>query len=103
LPAHHGGLPKNRPPALPKPPAKIAGDQDVTPALINNNVLAALHRKSLEITCVQREIDALLLAGPCLLNNDPKPHKASDNQSLPRPDYCFANCSAIREKMKIGD
>ena len=60
------GLPKNPPPALPKPPAKIAGNENITGAPLIKKVFAALHRKSLEIKRVQREIDALLTAAALL-------------------------------------
>jgi hypothetical protein len=56
------GSPKNQPPALPKPPAKIAGNEKITDPPLVKKVFAALVRKSLEITRVQREIDALLIA-----------------------------------------
>jgi hypothetical protein len=57
------GVPKNRPPALPRPPAKIAGNENITHV---KKIFAALDRKSLEITRVQREIDALLIAARLL-------------------------------------
>ena len=60
------GLPKNPPPALPKPPAKIAGNENITDAPLIKKVFAALYRKSLEIKRVQREIDALLTAAALL-------------------------------------
>jgi hypothetical protein len=60
------GLPKNRPSALPKPPAKIAGNENIADPLLIKKVFAALHRKSVEIRCVQREIDALLTAAVLL-------------------------------------
>jgi hypothetical protein len=60
------GLPKNRPPALPRPPAKIAGNESVTDSPLVRRVFAAIDRKSLEITRVQREIDALLIAARLL-------------------------------------
>jgi hypothetical protein len=55
------GLPKNRPPALPRPPAKIARNENIIDSPLVKKVFAALDRKSLEITRVQREIDALLM------------------------------------------
>src|SRR2546430_14066005 len=60
------GLPKNRPPALPKPPAKIAFNEKITDAPLIKKVFAALNLKSLEIKRVQREIDALLTAAALL-------------------------------------
>src|SRR6266550_3026820 len=66
LPAQASGLPKNPPPALPKPPAKIAGNENITEAPSIKKVFAALHRKSVEIRSVQREIDALLTAAVLL-------------------------------------
>jgi hypothetical protein len=66
LPEQASGLPKNPPPALPKPPAEIAGNENITDARSIKKVFAALHRKSVEIRCVQREIDALLTAAVLL-------------------------------------
>jgi len=66
LPGQASGLPKNPPPALPKPPAKIAGNENITDAHLIKKVFAALYRKSLEIKRVQREIDALLTAASLL-------------------------------------
>ena len=66
LPGQASGLPKNPPPALPKPPAKIASNENITDAHLIKKVFAALHRKSLEIKRVQREIDALLTAAALL-------------------------------------
>jgi hypothetical protein len=60
------GLPKNRPPALPRPPAKIARNENIIDSPLVKKVFAALDRKSLEITRVQREIDALLMVAPLL-------------------------------------
>jgi PilZ domain-containing protein len=60
------GLPMNRPPALRKPPAKIAGNENITDSPLVKKVFAALDRKLLEITRVQREIDALLVVAPLL-------------------------------------
>jgi hypothetical protein len=62
LPGQASGLPRNRPPALAKRPAKIAGNENITDPLLIKKVFAALHRKALEIKRVQREIDALLTA-----------------------------------------
>jgi PilZ domain len=66
LPGQASGLPKNRPSALPKPPAKIAGNENIADPLLIKKVFAALHRKALEIKRVQREIDALLMAAVLL-------------------------------------
>ncbi len=69
LPQQASRLPKNRPSSLPKPPAKIAGNENITDAHLIKKVFAALHRKALEIKRVQREIDALLTAAA--LNSPP--------------------------------
>jgi len=66
LPGQASGLPKNPPPSLPKRPAKIAGNENITGAPLIKKVFAALHRKSLEIKRVQKEIDALLRAAALL-------------------------------------
>ncbi len=66
LPQQASRLPKNRPSSLPKPPAKIAGNENIADPLLMKKVFAALHRKSLEIKRVQREIDALLTAAVLL-------------------------------------
>ena len=66
LPQQAGRLPKNRPSSLPKPPAKIAGNENIADPPLMKKVFAALHRKSLEIKRVQREIDALLTAAVLL-------------------------------------
>src|SRR5437660_10630070 len=66
LPQQAGRLPKNRPSPLPKPPAKIAGNENIADPALMKKVFAALHRKSLEIKRVQREIDALLTAAVLL-------------------------------------
>jgi PilZ domain len=66
LPRQASGLPKNRPPALPKPPAKIAGNERITDCPLVIKVFAAIDRKSLEIARLQREIDALLIAARLL-------------------------------------
>jgi hypothetical protein len=66
LPGQASGLPNNRPPALPKQPAKINGNENITDPTLMKKVFAALHRKSLEIKRVQREIDALLTAAVLL-------------------------------------
>src|SRR5438552_16728129 len=55
LPQQAGRLPKNRPSSLPKPPAKIAGNENITDAHLLKKVFAALHRKSLEIKPVKTE------------------------------------------------
>jgi hypothetical protein len=60
------GLRKNRPPAFPKPPAKIAGNVKITDPASVKKVFAALDRKLREITRVQREIEALIIAVPLL-------------------------------------
>jgi hypothetical protein len=65
-PGQASGLPKNPPPALPKPPAKTAGNENIADPLLIKKVFAALHRKALEIKRVQREIDALLTAAVLL-------------------------------------
>ncbi|MFZ1141358.1 MAG: PilZ domain-containing protein [Candidatus Sulfotelmatobacter sp.] len=61
-----GGLPRNRPPALPKPHAKIADNVKITDPALVKRILAALDRKLLEITRVRREIEALIIAVPLL-------------------------------------
>ena len=66
LPQQASRLPKNRPSSLPKPPAKIAGNENIADPPLMKKVFAALHRKSLEIKRVQREIDALLTAAVLL-------------------------------------
>ena len=66
LPGQASGLPNNRPPALSKQPAKIAGNENITDPTLIKKVFAALHRKSLEIKRVRREIDALLTAAALL-------------------------------------
>jgi hypothetical protein len=60
------GVPKNRPPALPKPPAKISGNENITDSPLVKKVFAALDRKSVEIMRVRREIDALLIVARLL-------------------------------------
>ena len=60
------GLRKNRPPALPKPHAKVANNVKVTDLPLENKILAALDRKFLEITRVRKEIEALIIAAPLL-------------------------------------
>ena len=60
-----GGLPKNRPPALPKPHAKIDDVKIADPALAKK-IFAVLDRKLLEIRRVRREIEALIIAAPLL-------------------------------------
>ena len=66
LPEQASPVPKNEPPALPKPPARIAGNENIPVPHLVKKVFAALHRKSLEIKRVQREIDALLTAAVLL-------------------------------------
>ena len=66
LPGRPGGLPNRRAAALPAPLARIAGNGDVADPPSVKKVLAALDRKLLEISRVQREIDALLRAAPLL-------------------------------------
>jgi hypothetical protein len=61
-----GGLPKNRPPALPEPHAKVAGSVKIADPPSVEKVFAALDRKLLEIARVRREIEALMVAGPLL-------------------------------------
>jgi hypothetical protein len=60
------GLPKNRPPAIPKPHAKIADNVKITDPALVKKISAALDRKLLEITRVRREIEALIIAAPLL-------------------------------------
>jgi PilZ domain len=61
-----GGLPKNRPPALPEPHAKVAGSVKIADPPLVEKVFAALDRKLLEIARVRREIEALIVAAPLL-------------------------------------
>ena len=61
-----GGLPKNRPPALPEPHAKIADNVKITDPALVKKIFAALDRKLLEIARVRREIEALIVAAPLL-------------------------------------
>jgi len=65
-PGQASGSPKNQPPALHEPRAKIVGNENITGAPLIKKVFAALYRKSLEIKRVQREIDALLTAAVLL-------------------------------------
>jgi hypothetical protein len=60
------GLPKNRPPALPKLQSKIADNVKITDPASVKKIFAALDRKSLEITRVRSEIEALIIAAPLL-------------------------------------
>jgi hypothetical protein len=60
-----GGLPKNRPPAVPEPP-KVAGSVKIADPALVEKVFAALDRKLLEIARVRREIEALIVAAPLL-------------------------------------
>ena len=57
---------KNRPPALPKPQAKIADNVTITDPALVKKIFAALDRKLLEITRVRREIEALIIAAPLI-------------------------------------
>ncbi|HEX4786337.1 MAG TPA: hypothetical protein VH350_18500 [Candidatus Sulfotelmatobacter sp.] len=61
-----GGLPRNRPPALPKPHAKVAGSVKIADPALAKKIFAALDRKLLEIARVGREIEALIVAAPLL-------------------------------------
>ena len=61
-----GGLPKDRPPALPEPHAKIADDEKIADPALVRKIFAALDRKLLEIARVRREIEALTVAVPLL-------------------------------------
>jgi hypothetical protein len=61
-----GGLPKNRPPAPPKPHAKVAGSVKTADPALAKKISAALDRKLLEIARVRREIEALIVAAPLL-------------------------------------
>jgi hypothetical protein len=61
-----GGLPKNRPPVLPEPHAKVAGSVKIADPALVEKVFAALDRKLLEIARVRREIEALIVAAPLL-------------------------------------
>ena len=60
------GLPRNRPPALPKPHAKVAGSVKIADPALAKKIFAALDRKLLEIARVRREIEALIVAAPLL-------------------------------------
>lgn len=60
------GLPKNRPPALPKPHGKIADNVKITDLPLENKMLATLDRKLREISRVRKEIEALIIAAPLL-------------------------------------
>jgi hypothetical protein len=61
-----GALPKNRPPALSKPHAKITDNVKITDPALVKKIFVALDRKLLEIRRVQREIEALIIAAPLL-------------------------------------
>ena len=61
-----GGLPKNQPPAPPKPHAKITDNVKITDPALVKKIFVALDRKLLEITRVRREIEALIIAAPLL-------------------------------------
>jgi hypothetical protein len=60
------GLTKNRPPAPPKPPAKIADNVKIADPALVKRISAALDRKLLEIAHVGKEIEALIIAAPLL-------------------------------------
>jgi hypothetical protein len=66
LPGQASGLPKNRPPASPKPQAKIADNVKIADPALVKRIFAALDRKLLEIAHVRREIEALIIAAPLL-------------------------------------
>jgi hypothetical protein len=66
LPGQASGLPKNRPPASPKPQAKIADNVKLADPALVERIFAALDRKLLEIAHVRREIEALIIAAPLL-------------------------------------
>jgi hypothetical protein len=61
-----GGVPKNRPPALLEPHAKVASSVKIADPALVEKVFAALDRKLLEIARVRREIEALIVAAPLL-------------------------------------
>ena len=61
-----GDLPKNLPPALPKPHAEITDNVKSTDPALEKKIFVALDRKLLEISRVQREIEALIIAAPLL-------------------------------------
>lgn len=61
-----GGLPKDRPPALTLPRAKVADGVNITDPALVEKVFAALDQKLLEIARVRREIEALIIAAPLL-------------------------------------
>jgi hypothetical protein len=66
LPGQASGLPKNRPPAPPKPQAKIADNVKIADPALVKRIFAALDRKFLEIAHVRKEIEALIIAAPLL-------------------------------------
>jgi PilZ domain-containing protein len=66
LPGQVSGLPKNRPPAPPKPHAKIADKVKIADPALVKRIFAVLDRKLLEIAHVRREIEALIIAAPLL-------------------------------------
>jgi hypothetical protein len=61
-----GGLPKNQPPTITKPHAKIADNLKIADPALVTKISEALDRKLLEITRVRREIEALIIAAPLL-------------------------------------
>jgi hypothetical protein len=60
------GLPKNRPPARPSPPAKIAINVKITHRALVKRIFAALDRKLLEIAHVRTDIEALTIVAALL-------------------------------------
>ena len=66
LPGQASGLPKNRPPAPPKPHAKPADNVKIADPALVERIFAALDRKLLEVAHVRREIEALIIAAPLL-------------------------------------
>ena len=62
-----GILPKNPTPALPEPDANVAGSVKIADPALAKKIFAALDRKLLEIAHVRREIEALTVAAPLLV------------------------------------
>jgi hypothetical protein len=60
------GLPKNRRPTRPSPPAKIADNVKITHRALVKRIFAVLDRKLLEIAHVRTEIEALIIVAPLL-------------------------------------
>jgi hypothetical protein len=60
------GLPKNRRPTRPSPPAKIADNVKITHRALVKRIFAALDRKLLEIAHLRTEIEALIIVAPLL-------------------------------------